>query len=145
MAKIYVASSWRNEYQTEVVKILRENLHAVYDFRHEGFSWSSVSKTWTKWTVDQYIRALDSFPAVNGFKRDMKAIDWCEVCVYVMPFGQSASMKLGYAKGTGKFCVVYIPKLEKIDLMVKMAHVITKSMTEVLDAIKSFESGHEDR
>ena len=32
MAKIYVASSWRNQYFPEVVKKLREYGHEVYDF-----------------------------------------------------------------------------------------------------------------
>ena len=34
MAKIYVASSWRNQYFPEVVKKLREYGHEVYDFRN---------------------------------------------------------------------------------------------------------------
>lgn len=32
--KIYVASSWRNEYYPEVVEKLREAGHDVYDFRN---------------------------------------------------------------------------------------------------------------
>ena len=34
MAKIYVASSWRNKYQPEVVAALRKAGHEVYDFRN---------------------------------------------------------------------------------------------------------------
>lgn len=34
MAKIYVASSWRNPYFPEVVKRLRAEGHDVYDFRN---------------------------------------------------------------------------------------------------------------
>ena len=34
MARIYVASSWRNAYYPEVVKRLREYGHEVYDFRN---------------------------------------------------------------------------------------------------------------
>ena len=46
--KIYVASSWRNEYYPEVVKVLRDAGHDVYDFRNPpsgdpGFKWSCVS------------------------------------------------------------------------------------------------------
>lgn len=33
MAKIYVASSWRNVFQQDVVGILRDLGHEVYDFR----------------------------------------------------------------------------------------------------------------
>jgi hypothetical protein len=32
--KIYLASSWRNERQPELVRILREAGHEVYDFRN---------------------------------------------------------------------------------------------------------------
>ena len=34
MARIYVASSWRNKYQPEVVAALRKAGHEVYDFRN---------------------------------------------------------------------------------------------------------------
>ena len=34
MAKIYVASSWRNQHYPEVVRRLREAGHEVYDFRN---------------------------------------------------------------------------------------------------------------
>lgn len=34
MAKIYVASSWRNSFQQDVVKFLRDVGHEVYDFKN---------------------------------------------------------------------------------------------------------------
>jgi hypothetical protein len=47
--KIYVASSWRNEYYPEVVAKLREAGHDVYDFRNPpsgapGFKWNCVGE-----------------------------------------------------------------------------------------------------
>ena len=47
MAKIYVASSWRNQYYPEVVKRLRHEGHEVYDFRNpphggNGFRWADT-------------------------------------------------------------------------------------------------------
>lgn len=47
MAKIYVASSWRNPFQQEVVNILRDLGHEVYDFKNPphgngGFQWSDI-------------------------------------------------------------------------------------------------------
>lgn len=48
MAKVYVASSWRNQHQPQVVSFLREQGHEVYDFRHPagktGFQWSQIDK-----------------------------------------------------------------------------------------------------
>ena len=44
MAKVYVASSWSNEYQPRIVAFLREREHEVYDFRNPkrktDFRWS---------------------------------------------------------------------------------------------------------
>ena len=57
--KIYVASSWRNEFQPEVVKTLRALGHEVYDFRNPphgrgGFQWSSIGEDWLEWSAEQY-------------------------------------------------------------------------------------------
>lgn len=50
MAKIYVASSWRNVFQQDVVNILRNFGHEVYDFKNPphgngGFQWSDIDLT----------------------------------------------------------------------------------------------------
>lgn len=48
MAKIYVASSWRNPFQQEVVNILRDLGHEVYDFKNpptwEPIAWMPIPK-----------------------------------------------------------------------------------------------------
>jgi hypothetical protein len=130
--KIYVATSWRNEFQPEVVDTLRKEGHDVYDFRgEEGFSWSEVDGDWLNWTPDQYLTGLRHPCAERGFQRDMKALRWCEACVYVMPCGPSASMEMGWAKGAGKIVIVYIPALREPDLMVKMADFITTDLGRV--------------
>ena len=48
MAKIYVASSWRNPYFADVVSCLRAAGHEVYDFRNpphggHGFKWAEIA------------------------------------------------------------------------------------------------------
>ena len=43
MAKIYVASSWRNQYFPEVVRALREAGHEVYDFRNPPHGGNGLS------------------------------------------------------------------------------------------------------
>lgn len=130
--KIYVASSWRNEFQPGVVQALRDEGHDVYDFRgEEGFSWREVDENWIGWTPGQYMQGLTHSCAERGFARDMKALDWCEACVYVMPCGPSASMEMGYARGQGKLTIAYVPALREPDLMIKMAHFITINLSEV--------------
>lgn len=130
--RIYVASSWRNNFQPGVVVALRADGHDVYDFKDsEGFHWSEVDPDWKDWTPQAYLKGLDHPCAERGFKRDMDALNWCEACVYVMPCGPSASMEMGYARGSGKPVVVYVPALREPDLMVKMASFITDDLDKV--------------
>jgi hypothetical protein len=131
--KVYVATSWRNEFQPEIVRRLREYGHEVYDFRGaEGFSWREVDEKWQNWTPQEYIEGLNHQCAKRGFKRDMDALLACEAVVYVMPCGPSASMEMGWAKGAGRIVIAYIPALREPDLMVKMADLVTDTFDEVL-------------
>jgi len=130
--RIYVATSWRNEFQPEVVAALRADGHEVYDFRgEEGFSWREVDEKWAAWTPQEYLAGLVHPCAERGFKRDMDALRWCEACVYVMPCGPSASMEMGWAKGSGRPVIAYIPALREPDLMVKMADFVTDDLAKV--------------
>ena len=75
--KIYVASSWRNEYYPDVVVKLREAGHAVYDFRNPpsgapGFKWSCVSEDYMDWTPEQYRDNLRHPKAERQFYNDIK-------------------------------------------------------------------------
>lgn len=132
--KIYVASSWRNDFQPEVVAALRADGHIVYDFKDsEGFHWTEVDGGWKDWPTDisKYLRGLKHPCAERGFNRDMTALRECDVCVYVMPCGVSASWEAGWAAGAGKPVLVYVPGLREPDLMVKIADLVTNDFTEV--------------
>ena len=90
MARIYVASSWRNKYQPEVVAALRKAGHEVYDFRNPednpgGFHWADVDENWQDWQPEEYIRNLTHPVAEKGFKADMDAMLWADSCVLVLP------------------------------------------------------------
>ena len=135
---IYVASSWRNEFQPGVVAALREDGHTVYDFKDaDGFRWLEVDPEWQDWPrdVSKYLAGLNHPCAERGFMRDMLALRTCDACVYVMPCGVSASWEAGFAVGAGKTVIVYIPGLREPDLMVKMAHLVTDDLTVVRDAL----------
>jgi hypothetical protein len=137
--KIYVASSWRNKYQQEVVDKLRVLGHEVYDFRGSGdgwgsngdgpggFGWSELDPNWKEWVnnVDSYITALEHPRAIEGFNRDMDALKKCDACIMVNPCGQSAHAEMGWAVGAGKLVAVYCPEIREPDLMVKMAGIVT--------------------
>lgn len=143
--KIYIASSWRNQYQSEVVQKLRALGHKVYDFRGPGdgwggdgegaggFAWSEVDSAWQSWPSDigRYLRGLEHPRAIEGFKRDMDALRACDACILVNPCGQSAHAELGWACGAGKLTAVYCPAIREPDLMVKMAGHITASWESI--------------
>ena len=156
MSRIYVASSWRNAFQQDVVANLRDCGHTVYNFREDGdgwgnsaqsysgfggFHWSKVDPNWQKWSedIEKYITGLDDWRAVQGFHRDMDALKKSEVCVMVMPCGPSASMEMGWACGSGRFVVVYVPAIKEPDLMVKMANVVTNDWGTVCQSIRDWE------
>jgi hypothetical protein len=145
---IYIASSWRNQFQQGVVAALREDGHRVYDFKGPGdgwgqqggglggFHWKECSQPgtdWQKWSVQQYLSALEHPRAEEGFRRDMDALQQCDICIMVMPCGPSASMEMGWACGAKKEVYVYVPGMREPDLMVKMASMVTDD----LDLIRS--------
>ena len=136
--KIYIASSWRNEFQPAVVERLCAEGHEVYDFRaDDGFHWSEVDPAWQDWTPREYLGGLHHECALRGFNRDMTALRECDACVYVMPCGVSASLEAGWAKGAGKWVAVYVPALREPDLMVKMADLVTDSLDEICEALRA--------
>ena len=92
--KIYVASSWRNEFYSEVVEKLREAGHEVYDFRNPpsgdpGFKWICVSEDFMEWSHVQYRDMLQHPKAERQFHNDIVAMEGCDVCVLVLPCGRS--------------------------------------------------------
>ena len=81
---IYVASSWRNVRQPEVVQALRDMGHDVYDFRNpvagdNGFHWSEIDPNWQSWTPREFSAALNHPIARSRFETDMSALDTCDV------------------------------------------------------------------
>jgi len=142
--KIYVASSWRCEYQPEAVRKLRALGHEVYDFRGAGdgwgdtpgaggFSWSEVDPNWQSWPTDvpRYLRGLNHPRATEGFDRDMDALILADACLLVNPCGQSAHAEFGWACGAGKLTAAWCPAIREPDLMIKMAGFITDEWAEI--------------
>jgi hypothetical protein len=115
MANIYVASSWRNNYQQDVVLYLRSCGYEVYDFKNpapgvRGFHWSDIDPDWKNWTPKKYREALQHPIAKEGFKRDKDAMDWADACVLVLPSGRSAHLEAGQMSGEKKLVCTYIPE-----------------------------------
>lgn len=137
--RIYVASSWRNEQQQEVVKALRNAGHEVYDFKNpkegdKGFHWSEIDPNWQNWTPIEYRDCLDHPVAERGFKSDYEAMQWANVFVGVQPFGRSASLEMGWAAGKHKMTILLLENGEP-ELMVKILHHICCDISEVIELL----------
>ncbi|MCU7917103.1 MAG: hypothetical protein KZQ95_01940 [Candidatus Thiodiazotropha sp. (ex Epidulcina cf. delphinae)] len=132
--KVYIASSWRNTIQPQIVKCLRMDGHLVYDFKNprpgdNGFHWSEIDENWQQWTLEQYRDALDHPIAQAGYMSDFNAMQWADTFCLVMPCGRSAHLELGWACGQGKKTLILLDKMEP-ELMIKMADHICTSLSE---------------
>lgn len=123
--KIYVASSWRNEFQPAVVEVCRSCNHEVYDFRNpapgdHGFAWSEIDKNWRNWSTEEYMEALIHPISIKGFSMDFNGLQWADVCILVLPSGRSAHVEAGFMKGQGKDVYVFSPIRQEPELMYKL-------------------------
>ncbi|MEO5368505.1 MAG: nucleoside 2-deoxyribosyltransferase domain-containing protein [Magnetococcus sp. DMHC-1] len=109
--KIYLASSWRNQYYDKVISAIRRLKDvSVYDFKQQQF---------TKWTLlgelakDQAVctrefdRELETERTRDAFETDYKALNNADVVVLVLPCGISAHMEAAYAAGQGKTVFIW--------------------------------------
>ena len=138
--KIYVASSWRNEYYPGVVKRLREAGHEVYDFRnppHGGncFRWTDVDENAPNWTFEQYAEGLHHPKAERQFAADLEALEWADTCVLVLPCGRSAHTEAGWMAGAGKRVIAYIPEMVEPELMYKLFDAVVGDLEVLVKAI----------
>lgn len=113
MAKVYVASSWSNEYQPRIVAFLRERGHEVYDFRNPerktDFRWSQISGNWEKMETDEYLDALEH------------------------PLAEA-----GWMKGAGKKVIVY-RRPQRPELMYNLFDGIFPTVADVARFLKEFD------
>jgi hypothetical protein len=140
--KIYVASSWRNEMQPEVVRVLREAGHEVYDFKHpgdeenRGFHWSDIDTDWKNWSPEAFRDSLKHPIAEEGFNRDFEAMERSDVFVLVMPCGRSAHLELGWAIGAGRKNIILLNGESEPELMYNMADYICLDVEEVVHLLE---------
>ncbi|MBR5018448.1 MAG: hypothetical protein IKX53_02290 [Bacteroidales bacterium] len=140
MARIYVASSWRNKYYPEVVARLREAGHEVYDFRNpphggNGFRWTDIDDNALTWSFDQYAEGLHHPLAERQFAADLEALAWADTCVLVLPSGRSAHTEAGWMSGAGRRTLVYIPEMVEPELMYKLFDAVVGNLDDLLAAI----------
>lgn len=143
--RIYVASSWRNEYQPSVVSALEAAGNEVYDFRNpsmgpglrgRGFAWEDVAPNWEEWTTSEFRAALRHPAARDGFLSDLEAMRWANALVLVSPCGRSAHLEAGWAIGAQKPTAILLADGERPELMYSLADAICTSIDEVLEFVR---------
>ncbi|HYF94436.1 MAG TPA: hypothetical protein VD969_19630 [Symbiobacteriaceae bacterium] len=143
--KVYVASSWRNTTQPEVVAALRAAGHEVYDFRHpapgnEGFHWSEIDPEWKGWTPEDFIELLGHPVAERGFGFDMAALDGADATVCVLPCGRSVHLEAGYTAGQGKPVIFLLQGQLEPELMYKMGRWCVTTIEGAVVALAEIEA-----
>jgi len=139
--KLYIASSWRNNYYPTVVELLKREGFNVYDFRNPpsgdaGFKWSLVGEDWLEWEPEVYREKLEHPLAKKQFLNDIEAIESCDACVLVLPCGRSAHTEAGWFAGSGKPVFVYLPERVEPELMYKLFTGIACSIEELVALLK---------
>lgn len=134
--RIYVASSWRNEFHKETVEALTDLGHDVYDFKSDlgaSFHWNEVGVNSETESLVTYLVGIDRPRAKAGFRSDMGALATCDLCVMLLPCGKSAHLELGYAVGAHKLTAIIINDSElQPELMYKMVDHIAVELGDFI-------------
>jgi nucleoside 2-deoxyribosyltransferase len=150
--KIYVASSWRNQYHEETVSRLREIGHEVYDYRNPesgiaGFSWNDVNIESNTWDANACRLALNHPASKHAYYRDREALVACDLCVLVLPSGRSASWEFGFACARFKPGIIFQPEAFEPELMysgypiAEDFNALIEETTKAVMRVRSIECG----
>lgn len=141
--RIYVASSWRNPLQQQVVQALRAAGHSVYDFRNpepgdHGFGWRQCATPEQLKDPRAFRDEVLTHPVARaGFGKDMRALSTADATVLVLPCGRSAHLELGYATGAGQRTIVLLDNpMTEPELMYLMNSEICVSLDEVVERLR---------
>ena len=132
MRRIYVASSWKNDYQPRFVQELRKRGHKVYDFRNpmgrkDSDVWESVTprvgnfeqyKRISEVSADDFAKMLEDRDALERFRDHYIALQAADTCILLLPCGKSAHVEAGLMAGFDKeVFVLSTESLVKPELM----------------------------
>lgn len=136
-SKIYVASSWDNQYHDTIVNVLMALGHDVFDYRRpttnkKGFNWNQSMDAKTL-TVDEYIKSLNSPKSSKAYTYDIKAMHWADTCVLIMPAGNSNHIIAGWMKGQAKKVYIIQFTITGFELM----HLLFDGIITTVDDISN--------
>lgn len=147
--RLYVASSWRNPYYNETVRVVKSALPAwdVYDFRNpapgnHGFA-ACDYPSWVSGTTDGWNEAMHEDEPALAWKLDSESLYSSDALLLVLPCGKSAHMELGWMAGAGKPVAVFAPFEFEPELMYGMAGIVTNDLVAALGYLNTCGAGNE--
>jgi hypothetical protein len=145
MAKIYAASSWRNEHYDSLVSYLTQAGHEVWNWRKPptggaGFSWTQTGlpsyQHGDKISASDWKNMLRHPVAQLGFASDLCGMNGCDVGVLLFPCGRSAHLEAGWLAARGKKVHALVLEPVEPDLMVLALNgTICGSIPELMEAL----------
>ena len=102
---------------------------------HGAFMWKNIDPDFDKWNVEQYKEGLLHPSSERQFNADLKALEWADTCLLVLPCGRSAHTEAGWMKGSGKRTIVYIPEMQEAELMYKLFDLVSGDLEEIISTL----------
>jgi nucleoside 2-deoxyribosyltransferase len=144
--RIYLAGSWKNQQEILLLRdVLKSQGHTVDCFASEdngriSFNWSKLDDIQDK-LPEMDAKDMLSVPRVQeAFREDRRWLDWCDMCILILPSGKSAHLEAGYAKGQGKTVVIF-GDLQKGDFDVMYGFADGIFRCDEIDHMVDFVSG----
>lgn len=138
--KIYLASSWKNVVRVkDWAKALRREGHEVDAFCDAGSGRFVFAASENADLLDlDAVTFLTYERSRKAFCEDKKWLDWANVCILILPAGNSAHLEAGYAKGQGKKLIIYRDKFPpgEFDVMYGFADLITDDPQKVIMSLE---------
>lgn len=144
---IYLIGTLKNLRIPDIGNILRAE---GYDVMDEWFTPGELADlNWQEYEKKRgrsYAEALKGRAATNIFMFDRSYLDHCDIAVLVMPAGKSGMLELGYAKGRGKYTIIFLDGTEpdRYDIMPKFADQVCVTEEDLLHAIQTTLSSTEN-
>jgi len=145
MAKIYIASSWKNQKQVFWLANSLENFGFEVDAfcrtsdKRYSFHWSEMVDNEIDLQKYDALSFLDDSKVQRAYQEDKKWLDWADTVIMLMPCGRSSHLEGGYGKGKGKRLFLYgeFPKGE-FDVMYALADGLFRAneFDELLNALR---------
>ena len=147
MAKIYVASSWRNTNHQRLISQLRDFGHKVYDFTKPNGEempsvWDGIHLNNDRCSSTEYAEAISNPEVIKRYNEHYKAMTAADTCILLLPCGNSAHAEAGFMSGMSKRVFVFSYDNElKPELMYRLFDGYTNKIIDLLMWLKEPFSG----